>query len=306
MKLSPEAEAAAYRIREMEDQLESNPYFAKYAPKLETLKQNDPVEYLRRLDKLHEATVVQAEAMKERAKEAENDKNAKESAENADSKSSSTANPDSIEALDKSMSGKDKAPTGLPFDLNKLMKVELIQDKTTKEISDIWKTYFSSMDSICAVIPKKKYVQINTLATVCPQFIYPVPRDDGYEFFVGEWKGHMLFFTSLIHYQKHGENAPMAVSMHHYPNLQDSHGIVLMASKIQSEHVAVQDAQFLAYAVELFYGTDDGELVRQFRYKPQEFRHESVIEKIEQLIQNTVPRPKNAPQSKGTLKKKAK
>ena len=40
MKLSPEAEAAAYRIREMEDQLEANPYFQKYAPKLESLKQN--------------------------------------------------------------------------------------------------------------------------------------------------------------------------------------------------------------------------------------------------------------------------
>merc|ERR1711974_154273 len=70
MKLSPEAEAAAYRIREMEEQLESNPYFAKYAPKLETLKQNNPVEYLRRLDKLHEATVAQAEAMEQRAKDA--------------------------------------------------------------------------------------------------------------------------------------------------------------------------------------------------------------------------------------------
>ena len=264
---------------------------------------HDPVEYLRRLDKLHEATVAQAEAMKERAKQAEKDKEAKNADSSEVATDSTNENPDSIAALDKTMSGKDKAPTGLPFDLNKLLKIELIQDKTTKEISDIWKTYFSSMDSICAVIPKKKYVQINTLATVCPQFIYPVPRDDGYEFFLGEWKGDMLFFTSLVHYQKHGENAPMAVAMHHYPNLQDSHGIVLMASKIQSEHVAVQDAQFLAYAVELFYGTDDGELVRQFRYKPQEFRYESTIEKIEQLIQNTIPRQKNAPQSKGTLKK---
>merc|ERR1712226_682256 len=95
----------------------------------------------------------------------------------------------------------------------------------------------------------------------------------------------------------------MAVSMHHYPNLQDSHGIVLMASKIQSEHVTVQDAQFLAYSVELFYGTDDGELVRQLRYKPQEFKYEATIEKIETLIQNTLPRAKNPPQSKGTLKK---
>ena len=245
--------------------------------------------------------------LKEKAKKAEDEKNAKEESENSTEQAAETnLNPDSIEALDKSMSGKDKAPTGLPFDLNKLLKVEMIQDKSAKEIGDIWKTYFSSMDSICAVIPKKKYVQIHTLATVCPQFIYPVPRDDGYEFFLGEWKGDMLFFTSLVHYQKHGENAPMAISMHHYPNLQDSHGIVLMASKIQSEHVAVQDAQFLAYAVELFYGTDDGALVRQFRYKPQEFRYESVIERIEELIQNTVPRERNPPQSKGTLKKKGK
>ena len=218
---------------------------------------------MRRLDKLAEATAAQAEAMKKRAKEAENEKNGSESGNTNET----TENPDSMEALDKSMSGKTKSPTGLPYDLNKILKVELMSDKTTQEVSEIWKTYFSQVDSICAVIPKKKYVQIHTLALVCPQFVYPVPRDDGYEFFVGEWKGDMLFFTSLVHYQKHGENAPMAISMHHYPNLQESHGIVLMASKVSSEHCSIQDAQFLAYAVELFYGTDEGKLVKQFRYR---------------------------------------
>jgi ATP synthase F1 complex assembly factor 1 len=281
-KMSPEAKAASMRIIDMEEQLASNPYFAKYMPQLESLKQHDPVEYLRRLDKLSEATIAQAAAMKQRAKAAEDEKNGKESED-----TETTENPDSMEALDKSLSGKTKAPSGLPYDLNKILKVELMKEKTTQEVSEIWKTYFAQVDSICAVVPKKKYVQIHTLATVCPQFVYPVPRDDGYEFFVGEWKGDMLFFTSLVHYQKHGENAPIAISMHHYTDLQESHGIVLMASKVSSEHCAIQDAQFLAYAVELFYGTDEGKLVKQFRFKPTEFNFNDTITRIEELIQGT-------------------
>lgn len=296
MNMSPEAAAAALRIKEMEALLQKNPYFEKYMPKLEELKKNDPIEYLRRLDKLHAATVGAADLQKQKAKEAEEKKNSENPSDEASTSATPSANMDDI---DKNMLGKDKAPTGLPFDLNKLLKMELVKDKTAKEIGDIWKQYFSSQDSICAVVPKKKFVQIYTLAQVCPQFIYPVPRDDGYEIYLGEWKGHMLFFTSLVEYKKSQENAPVAVAMHHYPNLQDSHGIVLMASKINSEYISVQDAQYLAYAVELFYGTDDGELVRTFRYKPQEFKYEMVIERIEDLVSSTFSRPKNPPQSKG-------
>merc|ERR1712080_647584 len=114
----------------------------------------------------------------------------------------------------------------------------------------------------------------------------------------------MIFFTSLIQYKQNGPEAPPVVSMHHYPNLMETHGIVLMAAKIDNEKISTQDAQFLAYCVELFYGTDDGEMVRTFRYKPQEFRHEMVIEKIEQLVSNSKPRQPNPNQSKGTLKPK--
>lgn len=205
------------------------------------------------------------------------------------------------ESLSRALHGSEKAPTGLPYDLNKLLKVELMQDKTKSEVTDIWKTYFSSRNSICAIIPKKKYVQISTLASLCPQFIYPVPRDEGYEMFLGQWSDNMIFFTSLIYYKKHGENAPPQLSMHHYPNLQESHGIVLMAAKVEENQISVQDSQFLAYLVELFYGTDDGELVRKFRYKPDQFSHEEVIERIEKMISSSLARPPNPNQSKGTV-----
>merc|ERR1712032_312671 len=50
---------------------------------------------------------------------------------------------------------------------------------------------------------------------------------------------HAVFheFSTL---PKTPENAPIAVSMHHYANLQESHGIVLMASKITSDHCSIQ------------------------------------------------------------------
>ena len=214
LKLSPEAAATAYRITEVEKILENNDYFNKYKSALEGLKKSDPVEYLRRLDSLSKVHLKPEK------------KDQPESTEEEQKKTD--------DKIDQVVSGSQKAPTGLPFDLNKLLKIELMQDKSVSEVSDIWKKYFATENSICAIIPKKKYTQISTLASVCPQFIYPIPQKDGYEFMVGEWKDNMLFFTSLAHYQKHGDNAPVACSMHHYTNLQESHGIVLMASRIGS------------------------------------------------------------------------
>lgn len=33
------------------------------------------------------------------------------------------------------------------------------------------------------------------------QFLYALPQKEGYEFFVGQWSGHELHFTSLINVQ---------------------------------------------------------------------------------------------------------
>lgn len=36
------------------------------------------------------------------------------------------------------------------------------------------------------------------------QFLYALPRKEGYEFFVGQWSGTELHFTSLINIQVSG------------------------------------------------------------------------------------------------------
>ena len=53
-----------------------------------------------------------------------------------------------------------------------------------------------------------------------PTFIYPLPRDNNQWFFyVGQWGGHEINFTSLEHYKLNGPDAPVLLSMCHYPEL---------------------------------------------------------------------------------------
>lgn len=43
--------------------------------------------------------------------------------------------------------------------------------------------------------------------TCLPQFLYALPRQEGYEFFVGQWSKHELHFTSLINLQVRNMNS---------------------------------------------------------------------------------------------------
>lgn len=47
-----------------------------------------------------------------------------------------------------------------------------------------------------------KQINVSDNAPTCLfQFLYALPRQEGYEFFVGQWSKHELHFTSLINIQ---------------------------------------------------------------------------------------------------------
>ena len=58
------------------------------------------------------------------------------------------------------------------------------------------------------------------MAQTFPTFVYPLPRDNNQWFFyVGQWGGNEINFTSLEHYKLNGPDAPVLLSMCHYPEL---------------------------------------------------------------------------------------
>uniref|UniRef100_A0A673J1B0 ATP synthase mitochondrial F1 complex assembly factor 1 n=1 Tax=Sinocyclocheilus rhinocerous TaxID=307959 RepID=A0A673J1B0_9TELE len=164
--------------------------------------------------------------------------------------------------------------------LGSILNLDMVQEKSGSEIVELWMQYFSKKDTISAVIPVSSVLYISLLTP----FLYALPQKEGYEFFVGQWAGHELHFTSLINVQTMGENAPSQLILYHYTDLQKDKGIVLMTAEMDSKFVTVHQAQCLANQVQLFYGSqlETFRLVEIFNHQPAEFKHMSVIAELEQ------------------------
>ncbi|XP_059197454.1 ATP synthase mitochondrial F1 complex assembly factor 1 isoform X2 [Centropristis striata] len=255
----------AFSVRRKEPELEENPFYNKYQEKIQQLRSSKPEEFKTRVENRHEAkkevvgTSKQAEFI--RLMEQELEKR------------------DEMASADGASGGFTKNKT-----LGSILNLQLVEEKTGDQISELWMKYFSTKDTISAVIPTQLYQVILSRSQACPMFLYAVPQREGYEFFLGQWSGHQLHFTSLINVQTLGENAPSQLILYHYPELQDK-GLVLMTAERDAKFITVHQAQCLANQVQLFYGSQRAEtlrLVETFNRQPADFRHMSVIAELEQ------------------------
>ena len=181
--------------------------------------------------------------------------------------------------------------SSLPKKLEDILKVDQIADKCKEEIGHIWTEYFKSKQSISAVIPSEIYDRIYTRAESCPTFIYPLVKEQGYEFILAQFQDNQCFFTSLLNYQVHGENAPWQMNLTHYTELKDDKGIVLMLGEIDQDKMNILEAQCLAQQLQMFYATSDEErfnLVYMFNNEPNKFKYMDVVKEVEasRLIEN--------------------
>lgn len=240
------------------DKLQQNPYYSKYAGKIAKLQNTSPEDFLNRLAKLEES-VKSSSAVKER---------------------------------DFSMPTKPKGALGSDANMKKekglsdVMKLELIQDKSTEEISAIWREHFQSKNSLCAVIPSQIYTGMKELFSIHKTFLLPLPRKEGYEFFVVQFAGNEAHFTSLINFQAFNENAPECLTLVHYTDLADAKGVVLMVGEFDNNILNIQDAQCLANQIEMYYCNPSAakkSLLETFTFKPAEFKHQDLVGQIENI-----------------------
>ncbi|NXV13427.1 ATPF1 factor, partial [Cepphus grylle] len=248
--------------------LEENPFYGKYRHKIQELRRSSPDVFESRMEKRNEVKKQPVgyskqgefiKCMEEKARPIF-------FAEGLGTKTS------------KGGFTKDKT-------LDSILNVEMVKEKSAEEIKQIWNQYFSAKDTVYAVIPAEKFDLIWKRAQKCPSFLYALPRKEGYEFFVGQWSGTELHFTSLINIQTQGETAPSQLVLYHYPELQEEKGIVLMTAEMDSKFLVVHEAQCLANQVQLFYATDRSEtykLVETFNHRSSEFKYMSVIAELEQ------------------------
>lgn len=82
------------------------------------------------------------------------------------------------------------------------MKMDLLHDKTADEIKSIWLEYHKQKkDVLVAAIPTDTYNLLTERSNQYPIFLLPLPRSEGYEFFVLQFAANSVHFTPLLCYQ---------------------------------------------------------------------------------------------------------
>lgn len=207
------------------------------------------------------------------------------------------------------------------------------------QISAIWNTYHTTHPTLSgsflsASLPKNTYTKMLELARSDPFFVLPLPRtgkdgaEDAFEMFYMQWLFHpapsppplangkpalplppvtSVIFTPLEEFKQAGEWAQPYLVLTHYPDLADSHDMVLMRGEISTQSaggppgavdnpgylLTQQEAQLLSLALQRFYCADmapPGEnakaalerakrkqALRDFREKPEQWDWQGLI-----------------------------
>lgn len=170
--------------------------------------------------------------------------------------------------------------------LDQVMKVELIEHKSKDEIAQIWVEYHKTKNCVSAIILSDSYLQLQAKAMHCPMFVYPLPRNEGYEIWLSQFSGQKCYFTSLINYQTFQENAPHSFVLTHYTEFLETKGLVLARGEVDPSHLNTLEAQTLTNQMQLYYASQRADLyamVRQFNHDPQHFDYKQLIEQLNNL-----------------------
>lgn len=94
----------------------------------------------------------------------------------------------------------------VPFKkLKDIMKMDMLQNKTAAEIKNIWLEYHKRKDDVLvATLPSETYNLLTERAKENPTFILPLPRSQGFEFFLLQFSSNSVHFTPLLCYQVRG------------------------------------------------------------------------------------------------------
>lgn len=165
------------------------------------------------------------------------------------------------------------------------MKLDLLQDKTATEIEHIWLEYHKAKEVLIATIPVDQYELQLARGKKHPMFIVPLPRSEGFEFFLFQFAANTVHFTPLLCYQVHKENAPECLNIVYYTELRDRN-VILMRGEYDKNVINAQEAQCLANQLQLYYAQHNASklaILEKFTSKPAEFQHTEVIRELENL-----------------------
>ncbi|XP_033737749.1 ATP synthase mitochondrial F1 complex assembly factor 1-like [Pecten maximus] len=241
--------------------LEQNAFFEKYKQKLKQKQSESPDEFQEKLEEMQAEKQAELEQLRRDLAPPPAD---------ADGEPRTGAIPGSWP----------------PKSLHEIMKVDLLKDRTPEQIEHIWKEYHVSKDCVFGVIKELDFEYLMEKARVCPVFVYPLPRQDGFEFILSQFSGKDVYFTPLIMYQTQKDKALSCLTLTHFQELKQEKGIVLMAGQYNSDILTKSEALILVKQMTMYYsqpGVERFNLVRLFNHMPEKFHYQEIISEYKKM-----------------------
>lgn len=233
------------------DQFKDNPYFAKYQDKLKKVYDENPEKFL---DNLKNKKVEKI------------------------------GNPEDygIKLNDK-VKTRMSSSTTKKRTLDTIMKLDKVKDLERDAIKAIWTTFLSELDKYPGMINAEEYELVAQRSSKFNTFLFPLPREQGYEFILAQWSGPECYFTPLINFQAHGANAPSIMTIVYFDELLDSKNVSLEMTEVDSNNLKPEEAKFLIHLMRSYYiyAKEDDEkfsLMKRFTNEPDKFDHMDTIE----------------------------
>lgn len=164
------------------------------------------------------------------------------------------------------------------MDLKKLSALE------PAAVRSLWRARYSTTPGVvAAAIDGATWRGVAARAKENPLFLYPMPAEEEWALYVGQWRGTTLQFTTLADYQRRGASAAVVVVLQHFDELLASHDLALMLGGATEAAAATppldaRELQLLAYLVQYFHVDPDGlELLTRFNANPGEAIHLEII-----------------------------
>jgi len=163
--------------------------------------------------------------------------------------------------------------------LGKVLKVEELQDKDKDEIEQIWLEFHKNLPYISAVVPPKFWEDLDQTSTKYPSFVFPIPRDQGFETFYMQRQDNHFLWTSLESFKKYGPAASPLLNVAFFDELKESKRIVLMRGEVPNQALLHLDqARYLTNQLTLFYTTPERfKLVKTFHKRPEQFSFDELL-----------------------------
>ncbi|KAG2501294.1 hypothetical protein HYH03_001094 [Edaphochlamys debaryana] len=171
-----------------------------------------------------------------------------------------------------------------PTQLDQIVKLDHLLNKSGDEVAEIWEQYHSDPKGgrVGTVMTAADYRTFVQRAKESPMFVLPLARPQGYETLLVQAQLPFVLITGLEEFKRHGESAPPYLTLTHYAELLDSHGLALVRGDvIHDKALSLSQARTIMEVTRAFYVSDeDYPLVHTFNHRPAAFRFDLLLGKL--------------------------